>query len=249
MHALITGASAGLGRDMARRLDAMGYTLILVARREERLRELAASLKGRSRYLALDIAGAEQARHLYDQVAEEPIDLLINNAGFGLWGPFVESDLDCELAMLMLNIETTHILTKLFLRDFQQRNRGRILNVASAAAFAPGPLMAAYYASKSYVLHLTEAIAAELRTANSPVTVSALCPGPVATEFNEVAGVHFATKSLSSEYVANYAIKKTLQGKTVIVPGATMKTARLLAKIVPGRLAVTVTGSIQKKKG
>lgn len=247
--ALITGASSGIGRDIARLLDAQGYDLILVARREERLNALANCLIGNPRVIAMDIGGAENARRLYELTRGENIDVLINNAGFGVWGNFTESDTEREVDMIRLDVETVHVLMKLFLRDFKARNSGKILNVASAAAFAPGPYMAAYYACKAYILRLTESVAYELRENGVNVTVSALCPGPVSTEFNRVAGVRFSMKPLSSKYTARYAIKNLNKGKTVIVPGITTKAAVAAAKLVPASLAAAVTAQIQKNKG
>ncbi len=245
---LITGASSGIGRDIARYFDSLGCELILVARREDRLKELAESLKSNPRIIAMDIGSAEKAMALYEAAKEEKIDILINNAGFGLWGDFTETSTEREVEMIRLNVEAAHVLFKRFLKDFKERNSGKILNVASAAAFAPGPYMAAYYASKSYVLKLTQSAAYELKAVKSQVTVSALCPGPVNTEFNSVAGVRFSVKPLSSEYVARYAVINLIKGKTVIVPGISMKAAAIAAKIVPWGTAAAVTAEIQKRK-
>lgn len=247
--ALITGASSGIGRDIARVLDSQGYELILVARREERLKALANCLDGVPKIIAMDIGSAENARKLYELTKNENIDVLINNAGFGVWGNFTKTDTDREVEMLRLNVEAMHVLFKLFLKDFKERNSGRILNVASAAAFAPGPYMAAYYSCKAYVLRLTQSVAYELKEDNVNVTVSALCPGPVSTEFNSVAGVRFAMKPLSSKYVAKYAIREMNNGKTVIIPGVTNKIAAALSKVVPSSVAAEVTAHIQKNKG
>lgn len=245
---LITGASSGIGRDIARYFDSLGCELILVARREDRLHELAESLKSNPRIIAMDIGSAEKAKALYEITKEENIDILINNAGFGLWGDFTDTSTEREIAMIRLNVEAMHVLFKLFLKNFKERNSGKILNVASAAAFAPGPYMAAYYACKAYVLRLTQSAAYELKAAKSNVTVSALCPGPVNTEFNRVAGVRFSVKPLSSEYVARYAVINLIKGKTVIVPGFSMKAAAVAAKIVPLGTAAAVTAEIQKRK-
>lgn len=190
MKALITGASSGLGREMARLLAARGYELILCARREERLRELAAELPVPCRIIAADVSDEQECRLLYEAVQSEELEVVINNAGFGLFGEFVTADLDEELRMIDTNVRAVHILTKLAVRDFVQRGRGYILNVSSSAwDFCRDPLMATYYATKNYVLRLTEALREELRRAGSPVRVCALCPGPVDTEFNKVAGV------------------------------------------------------------
>ncbi len=245
---LITGASSGIGRDIARYFDSLGCELILVARREDRLKALANCLNGTPKIISMDIGNAEKAKELYELTKDENIDILINNAGFGVWGSFTETSEDREVEMIRLNIETMHVLFKLFLKDFKARNSGKILNVASAAAFAPGPYMAAYYASKAYVLRLTESAAYELKEENSNVTVSALCPGPVDTEFNRVAGVHFSVRPLTSKYVAKYAVINLIKGKTVIVPGLSIKLAAAVSKVVPSGAAAGVTAKIQKRK-
>ena len=249
MKALITGASSGIGRDMARILSDMGYETILVARREDKLKELSNELKTSSSIICLDISSSDACFNLYNQVKNEDIDIVINNAGFGIFGKFTDIDLDRELNMIDLNIKAVHILTKLFLKDFKAKNKGYILNVASSAAFLPGPLLSSYYASKAYVLRLTEAIYEELRRDKSNVYVGVLCPGPVDTEFNQVANVKFALKGLTSEYVAKYAIKKMFKRKLVIVPGRVMKCARFLTKIAPEKLILKVSYNQQKKKG
>ncbi len=245
---LITGASSGIGRDIARYFDSLGCELILVARREDRLKALADCMKGTPRIIAMDIGSAEKARLLYEITRNENVDILINNAGFGLWGEFTETNVEREVEMIRLNVEAMHVLFKLFLKNFKQKNSGKILNVASSAAFAPGPYMAAYYASKAYVLRLTQSAAYELKAANSNVTVSALCPGPVDTEFNKVAGVHFSVSPLKSKYVAKYAVLNMIKGKTVIVPGISMKLASFASKVVPDDFAASVTAEIQKRK-
>lgn len=246
---LITGASSGIGRDIARVFDSYGCELIITARREDRLAELSHELKGNPRVIVGDISGSDGAKELYEMTKDENIDILVNNAGFGVWGDFSSTDLDRELDMIRLNIETMHTLFKLFLRDFKARGSGKILNTASMAGFAPGPYMAAYYASKAYVLRLTQSAAGELKESGSPVTVSALCPGPVETEFNTVAGVHFATPSLSSEYVAKYAVTQLVKGKTVIIPGTMMKVLAAASKVLPDSFTAEVTSNIQRRKG
>ena len=216
MKALITGASSGIGRDMARVLSDMGYDLILVARRKDKLEKLKKQLSTDVKIICLDVSSTYNCTKLYNKVKDEDIDILINNAGFGKFGEFNDIKLDDELDMIDVNIKAVHILTKLFLNDFVARNKGYILNVASSAAFQPGPLMATYYSTKAYVLHLTEAIYEELRKNNSNVGISVLCPGPVNTEFNKVAKVRFSLKSLESNDVAEYAIKKMFKKKLII---------------------------------
>lgn len=249
MKALITGASSGIGRDMARVLSDMGYETILVARREDRLKELAKDLKTPASIICLDVSSTEACLELYEKVRDEDIDVIINNAGFGIFGKFTDIDLDRELNMIDVNIKAVNILTKLFLKDFKEKNKGYILNVASSAAFLPGPLLSSYYATKAYVLRLTEAIYEELRREKSNVYVGVLCPGPVDTEFNDVAKVKFALKGLTSKYVANYAIKKMFKRKLIIVPGKIMKCARFLTKITPEKLLLKVSYNQQRKKG
>lgn len=248
MKALITGASSGIGRDMAIELANRGIDLILVARRKERLEELKNSLNVNVEIIPLDISNKENCYTLYEQVKSKNIDILINNAGFGVFGKFDEIDLEKEINMINLNITALHILTKLFLHDFKKRNSGYILNVASSAAFSAGPLFTSYYASKNYVYRLTEGIYEELRRDKANVYVGALCPGPVDTEFNDVANVKFGVKSLTSKYVAEYAINKMFKKKLIIVPGFTMKLARIFQKIMPEKVMLRICYNIQKKK-
>lgn len=248
MKALITGASSGIGRDMAKILSDMGYEMILVARREDRLKELQKELKTSSEIICADVSNVETCKGIYNKVKDKDIDIVINNAGFGIFGEFTDIDLDRELNMIDVNIKAVDILTKLFLKDFKEKNKGYILNVASSAAFLPGPLLSSYYASKAYVLRLTEAIYEELRHEKSNVYVGALCPGPVDTEFNDVASVKFALKGLTSSYVAKYAIDKMFKRKLVIVPGKIMKCARFFSKITPEKLLLKVSYNQQKKK-
>ncbi len=248
MKALVTGASSGIGRDMAYLLDKLGYDLILTARRKDRLEEVKAKVKHSCKIIVCDLSVEQNCFDLYNRVKNEDIDILINCAGYGIFGEFLGTDLDKELKMLNTNIYALHILTKLFLSDFMKKNKGYILNVASTAAFAPGPLLSSYYASKSYVLRLTEAIWEELKSAGSKVVVSALCPGPVDTEFNDVANVRFTVGSLTSEYVASYAIKGLFKGKRIIVPGFKMKMARFGSKLLPNKILAKITYNFQKKK-
>lgn len=248
MKALITGASSGIGRDIARVLGERGCGLILTARRTDRLEELRRELPGGTKIVAADLSRGEDCFGLYEQTKQENVDILVNSAGFGVFGPFDETDLDRELQMLDVDVRAVHILTKLFYRDFKQRGSGYLLNVASSAAFQPGPLLSSYYAAKAYVLRLTEALAEELRRDGSGVYVGALCPGPVRTEFDSVAGVSFSIRGLSSEYVARYAVEKMFARKTVIVPGATMKAVRVCERFLPERTIVRMAYRMQKRK-
>lgn len=248
MLALITGASSGIGRDMARILSKKGYDLILVARRKERLLELKKELDTNVTTIAMDLSIEKNNYDLYEKVKSKKIDVLINNAGFGLFGEFVKTEMDTELKMIDLNIKSYHILTKLFLQDFVRRDAGYILNVCSSAGFMAGPRMATYYATKNYVTKLTMAINEELRVSRSNVTISALCPGPVSTEFNEVAHGTFAIREASSYEVAQYAIKKLFQHKMIIVPTFLMKLTLFLNRLAPYRLSLYIAYQIQKRK-
>ncbi len=237
-----------MGRDMARILDEKGYDLILVARRLDKLEELKQELKNKVTLISMDLSIMENCYQLYEQVKDKNIDIVINNAGFGLLGEFVSSDLNRELNMIDLNIKALHILTKLFLQDFVNKDRGYLLNIASSAAFQPGPLMATYYATKAYVLHLTEAIYEELRHKKSHVYVGCLCPGPVNTEFNQVANVTFSLKGLDSYQVSKYAIDKMFARKLIIVPGTLMKLNLWFNRFLPKKLLLKFTYYIQRKK-
>lgn len=248
MKALITGASSGIGREFARILHKRGYELILVARREERLKALCEELKCDAKIITMDISIRENCFRLYEAVKEDNIDLLINNAGFAVFGEFSEIDLTRELEMIDVNICAVDILMKLFLRDFIKKNKGHILNVASAAAFMPGPLLSTYYATKAYVLRLTEAVSYELKKRGSSVYIGALCPGPVDTEFNDTAGVSFAVKGLNAKDVASYAVKKMFEGKVTIVPGAMMKAGCFLTRFIPKSALLSICYGFQKRK-
>ena len=248
MKALITGASSGIGRDIARYLSSLGCSLILVARREGRLEELKNELKTPVRIITCDISKAENCYDLYQKTKGENIDILINNAGFGIYGAFTKTPLEEELRLIKTNIEAVHILTKLFLRDFRKRDKGYILNVSSSAAFLPGPLLSSYYASKSYVLRLSEAVYEELRREKSNVSISVLCPGPVRTEFDEVANVKFSINGLPSEYVARCAVNGMLNRRLIIIPGTIMKLARLGERFLSEKAALKVSYHMQSRK-
>ncbi len=248
MKALITGASTGIGRDMARNLHKRGFELILVARSAHLLEELKSELDGKPRTISLDLSCEENCRKLYDETKAENIHILINNAGFGSLGDYSEVSLETELNMIDLNIKALHILTKLFVSDFEKRNSGYILNVASIAAFMSGPLMATYYATKGYVLKYSTALFEELRRNNKNVHISVLCPGPVATEFDRRAGVKSPLGGLSSKKVADYAIKKMLKGKLHIIPGFTVKAGVFFQRFIPSKLLLKICYSTQNRK-
>lgn len=248
MRALITGASSGLGREMARILASRGYDLILVARREERLVELATTLPTATRVITHDLSREAECRILYEEIKATPIDVLVNNAGFGAFGPFADSPLERDLTMMRVNDQAPLILMKLYLKDFIARNQGRILNVASAAAFTTGPLLSVYYASKSFIYRLSLGIAEELRHAGSAVQISVLCPGPVKTEFDDVAQVKFSLKGQDAHVVAQKAIKGLLAGKEIIIPSFAMRLGKFGTRFASERLLARVGYAMQKKK-
>lgn len=246
MKALITGASSGIGRDIARYLSILGYDLIIVARRRDLLEELKLELKTHTEIVCLDVSKKENCYELFEKYND--IDILINNAGFGVFGHFHKTDLEKELDMIDTNIVAVHILTKLYLKEMMKKDRGYILNVASISGFMVGPLMAGYYASKNYIVALSRAVNKELKKEKSNVKISVLCPGPVRTNFDNVAKVRFRVNSLSSEYVAKYGIDKMLKNKEVIIPGKFMKLTKIANKLAPSSLAIEIAYHAQKSK-
>lgn len=246
MKALITGASSGIGRDIARYLSKLGYDLVIVARRKENLEILKKELNTNVEIVCLDVSEKENCIKLFEE--HKDIDILVNNAGFGLFGHFDSTDLEKELSMIDTNVVAVHILTKLYVQEMEKRDSGYILNVASIAGFMAGPLMATYYATKNYVVSLSRAIRKELKKEKSNVKISILCPGPVKTEFNDVAGVRFCIRGVTSKYVAKYAIDKMLKGKEIILPSFTIKCVKFLSKISPDNLVTEVSYHTQKSK-
>lgn len=245
MRALVTGASSGIGRDMALYLAQKGYDLVIVARRTDRLEELKQQIKDVDvMCITADLSKVDECKRVYEETKGIEIDMLINNAGFGLAGDFVDTDLDTELTMIDTNVKAVHTLTKLYLKDFVKRDSGTILNVASIAGFMPGPLLATYYATKNYVLRLTQAIYKELKKKGSKVTVSALCPGPINTEFFDVANVKFLISGVRSDYVAKLAVDKALKGKLVIIPGI-VKFAPFILRFAPTKLVMSILYKVQ----
>jgi hypothetical protein len=255
MTALITGASVGIGRELARIFAENGHDLVLVARSVEQLNQVAAECQSlghiSARVLPKDLSIPIAPREIFDELNCDgvTIDVLVNNAGFGNYGPFAEVDLDADLGMLQVNIVALTALTKLFLPGMLSRRSGRIMNVASMAAFQPGPFMSTYYASKAYVLHLSEAIASEC--AGRGVVVSALCPGPVKTEFQSRAGIVgsrlFKGKAtMDARTVALDGYRGLMRGRRVVVPGISNKVVVQLTRVVPRRLTTFIAGKMNK---
>ena len=247
MKALVTGASSGMGKDMAKYLASLGYDLFVVSRDKEKLASIYKDEKVKVTIIDMDLTSTDNCIKLHEMLKKDNIDILINNAGFGDAGKFTKTNLDKELEMIDLNVKSYHILTKLFLKDFVKRDYGRILNVASIAGFMYGPYMSTYYATKNYVVSLTLGIIRELKKDKSKVKVSLFCPGPVKTNFNKVANVKFNIESISSEYASIYAIDNMFKDKGIIVP-PNMKLTKLLVKIVPYNIVTLINSYVQERK-
>jgi uncharacterized protein len=252
--ALITGASTGIGRDLAELFARDGHHLILTARNESQLQDLAGKLREQYRInaevLVQDLSLADGPARIFEQLRSRTIDYLINNAGFGSYGPFAEADTAGQLAMLQVNIVSLTYLTRLFLPSMIQRHGGRIMNVASVAAFLPGPLMAVYYATKAYVLSFSEALATELSPAG--ITVTALCPGPTTTEFQNRAGIGesplFRIGVMTSTKVAQLGYNGMMAGKRAVVTGFSNKLSALSTRLVPRSTAAAIAHRLNKKR-
>jgi short-subunit dehydrogenase len=253
---MITGASGGIGEALAHRFARGGYDLVLVARTEAKLQALAAELSRThaitAHPLACDLSDPAAPRLLGEQLAARGIgvDVLVNNAGFATYGPFAELDLDGELRMLQVNIVALTHLTRLLLPGMLARKRGRILNVASTAAFMPGPLMAVYYASKAFVLSFSEALNNEL--SGSGVTVTALCPGPTSTGFQARAQMERSRliqgrAIMSADAVADAGYTGLLRGRSVVIPGLINRIQTLLPRLLPRRLVPGIVRNAQEQ--
>ena len=251
---LITGASTGLGYEFSKLAAADGRDLILVARNTKRLDEVAAEVRARhgveAEVIGCDLSLAQASQRLYEEARgrELSVDVLINNAGFGQLGYFRHTDPGLVNAMIQTNVTALTLLTRLFLADMAARAQGRILNVASLAAYTPGPLMAVYHATKAYVLAFSEAIAEELR--GSGVSVTALVPGITRTEFQERAGIEqskLGGAGMSAAEVAKAGYRAMLAGKTVCVPGAGNSLLAFLAHHTPHLVATQVAHRMQRR--
>ena len=249
MKALITGATSGIGKAIAQEMSRRGISLILTGRNEEALLRMQETLPVHTEIIALDLAENQAPFTLYEFCRNKHVDILVNNAGFGVFGKFSETALQEELELLQVNVRALHILTKLFLADFRKRGSGRILNVASSAGFLAGPLMSGYYATKGYVLRLSEAISEELRQEGSRVTVTALCPGHVETNFDARAKVRRSIGGVSAKRVAQAGIEGMLRGKVVVLPGALMKMTYVGEKLLPESWMLKIAYRAQARKG
>lgn len=255
--ALVTGGSGGIGRELAKVLARNGFDLVLVARNRDTLEAAAGQLEGKfdtkATVFAADLRLADAPEQIFDFLHNEgiPIDVLVNNAGFGLGGEFAETELQRELEMIQVNISALTHLTKLFLPAMIRRRSGRVLNVASTAAFQPGPLMAVYYATKAYVLSFSEALAEELR--NTGVTVTALCPGPTQTHFAESARMSssrlFTTFGIANAAdVAEYGYDAMLHGKRLAIPGIRNKILAQANRLAPRALSARLARIAQESR-
>ncbi|HMG71001.1 MAG TPA: SDR family oxidoreductase [Gemmatimonadaceae bacterium] len=259
--ALITGGSGGIGFQIARVLARKGFDLVLVSRKRDALEAAAGQLEGkygvRVHVFAADLRRSEAPQAIFDFLQNEniPIEVLVNNAGFGLLGAFADTKLQRELEMIQVNITALTHLTKLFLPAMIKRRSGRVLNVASTAAFQPGPLMAVYYATKAYVLSFSQALAEELR--NKGVTVTALCPGPTATEFAASAnvgksggrsGLFAAFGVADADDVAKFGVAAMMHGKRVAIPGIKNKIIAQASRITPRAVSTRITRMAQESR-
>lgn len=247
MKALITGGSSGIGLSIAKELHKRGYEIILVARDEKKLELAKQSIDKTTTIIPLDISKTENCIKLYEQLKNEPINILINSAGIGLHGEFTENDLDKLNHLVDLNIKTTQTLTRLFLPKFLNQKSGYILNIASTAAFSPGPLMASYFASKAYILNLTEAIAEEIKYKNKDIYIGCLCPGPVDTHFNDLLGVEFK-KAQNSDDLAVYAMDNMFKKRKVIIPTLNHKLNCFFNRFIPHKILLKANYNVQIKK-
>jgi short-subunit dehydrogenase len=250
--AVITGASGGIGYELARLFARDGYPLLLAARNGDKLREVAAELTKAhgvaASVLALDLTTAEAQRQLAEEAERlGPVAVLVNNAGFGLYGPFVMADLTATLEMVQLNVVALTHLSRLLLPGMVQRGRGKILNVASMASFFPGPLMGCYYATKAFVLHLTEALDVELH--GTGVRVAALCPGPTETGFKARAGAGtsrlFQANLLNATVVAEIGYRGLMAGRRIIIPGVLNRIMLFATRLTPRWAVARIVGRMQ----
>ena len=254
-YAVITGASSGIGAAFAELLAKEGYSLILVARRAEKLKEVKAYIESYMHPDAIcithpmDVTDPGECDRLMELLCDQKIAIFINNAGFGDCCYFPEGDISKEMSMIDVNIKAVHYLTKLVLARFRAQKKGYLLNVASVAGLMPaGPYMATYYASKAYVVSLTMAIANELKDHKSRIYVGCLCPGPVDTEFNHTANVEFALPGISPLTCASYAVAQMKKRRTLIIPGPEIKLCALAGHIFPRALSTKIVGTQQLRK-
>lgn len=249
MKAIITGASSGIGREFALLLAKQGYDLIITARRQDRLEELKGQIERKYPVTVTvrtaDLSIPEEVIAFADAVMSEPVEILINNAGFGKVGEFHETDLTDELAMIQTNIAALHILMKKFILT---QKRGYVLNMSSIAGHVPGPGFSTYGASKAYVLSLSQAVAHELEEAGSDISVTAFCPGPVSTEFFDVAGANNKMPTVSARHCAKAGLHAMFNRKNVAFSDLQTALLHKAIRLVPTKVATALDYKIQKEK-
>lgn len=248
MLAIVTGASSGIGYQICKYLSENGYDIIAVARDKNKLDKLETECTTKVEKYIVDLSKRNEIINFYEQVKEKEVDVVVNNAGFGAFGNIDTINIETQIQMIDVNITALHMLTVLFLRDMKKRDKGYILNIGSIAGFLPGPLMSEYYATKSYVLRLTQGINKELKKEKSKVYIGVCCPGPVKTNFNNVAGVKFGLKSKSSKYVAKKAIEGMFKRKVIICPGITEMFVKTSRKLVSDNILSEISYYMQRKK-
>jgi short-subunit dehydrogenase len=247
--ALITGGSAGIGYELAKVFAANKFNLVLVARNEARLKQVADELRAKhgieTKMLVKDLSLPNASQEIFDALRDTPISVLVNNAGFGWRGAFAEGDLHNALDMMHVNMDSLVALTRLFVTQMLARKSGRILNVASTAAFQPGPFSNIYFATKSFVFSFSVALSEEL--AGTGVTATVLCPGSTRTEFFERAGMKNSRRDslmMDADVVAEAGYRGLMRGKCVVVPGVMNKITSKLASFVPAQLAAKIVRKI-----
>lgn len=246
MKCLVTGASSGIGKEMAKCLSKLGHEVILVSKDKVRLEKVSKTLERSSIYLC-DLSKSDEVDGLLKFILKEKPEVVINDAGFGAFGNYKEVTLEREMEMLEVNVKSLHKITKTCLKYMDSNNY--IMNVASIAGLLPGgPLLGTYYATKSYVRSYSLGIYEELRRNGSKVSISVLCPGPVDTNFNNVAGGHFSINSKTSEFVGSYAIRKMFKKKLIIVPGLDVKLGYIAGKFLPIKLILKVLYKVEHRK-
>ncbi len=248
-YALITGASSGIGLEFAKILAIKRYHLIIVARRGKRLDAIKEDLEGKYGIKVItkevDLSKEKNCIQLFQEVKHYPIQVLINNAGFGKVDRFEEIPLQEELDMIRTNIMGLHILTKLYMHKYR---KGYILNVSSLAGFQPGPMMATYGATKAYVQNLSLALSYEARKFHKNIYITTLCPGPVNTEFNKVANADFNLSSISAKRCAKEGIEGMFRKKPLVIPGKRMKMLYIASKLTPLKIILPIEYKIQTAK-
>jgi len=246
LKAVVTGATSGIGREIAILLSEKGIETVIVGRREKELCDLRARLSTNTTIEVLDLFDPNNAKLLFEKHKDS--DIIVNCAGIGFFGEFDKTDLDREIDMISLNVISLHVLTKLFYKEFQKRGEGKILNVASSAAYFVGPHYSSYYATKAYVHRLTRAISSECKKHSKNITVTLFCPGPVKTDFGKADGIKDGKGAISPEFAAKKALDGLFKGKEVVFPNFTTRFLVFLSKVLPEKVTTEIVYKEQLKK-